>query len=462
MLARRFGVCVGLAATLASCSFAGPDEPIAQTRAAILAGRPSGDDENANVFIETVGDDAALRCSGRIVAPGLVVSTRHCFLKRKSTSVLCTADGAPVDLSDTTDLSPEPPERITVYVGSNKAALRAVAVREVITVLEVTICRSDMAFLVLAEPGLDVRAPLRRPPVKVAEKLAVSGWGYTSDDATSLPNIRYTREQIPVSEVGPGFIPAGTLAIGGNTLCYGDSGAAALIDGAIVGTYSRLDGSTDCSLEQTRNIFAGIWAEEQLVKSAYAAIGEVPWYAGEQPPWLAGPSADAGVASAGEPASCSAARRVHGAQNRSSSWGSAALLVCWLLRRRKRSDCPGCDPVVFQSDWRRDQRQAGSRSVRSRSSRRAWGPTIPMIPPVRRTAVSVGQPRVARTPRATRVARAAEAGRTVQGAEAAQAVPLEMLRRLPTPRWTYMAPATLRRSRRSTPPKRGPRSTRGP
>ena len=138
-----------------------PDEPVAQSRSAILAGRPSGDDENANVYIETVGDDAALRCTGRIVAPGLVVSTRHCFVKRKSTGVLCTADGAPIDLSDTTDLSPEPPERITVYVGSNKGGLRAVAVREVVTVLEVTICRSDMAFLVLVEPGLDVRTFFR-------------------------------------------------------------------------------------------------------------------------------------------------------------------------------------------------------------------------------------------------------------------------------------------------------------
>ena len=361
MLARRIGVCIGLAATVASCSFAAPDEsdepdePVAKTRSAILAGRPSGDDENETVYIETVGDGAeVLRCSGRIVAPGLVVSTRHCFLKRKSTNVLCTSDGAPIDLSDTTDLRPEPPERITVYVGSSKAALRAVAVREVITVLEVTICRSDMAFLVLAEPGLDVRAPLRREPVKMPEELAVSGWGYTRDGATALPDIRYTREQIPVSEVGPGFIPAGTFAIGGNTVCYGDSGAAALIDGAIVGTYSRLDGSTACSLEQTRNIFAGIWAEEQLVKSAYAAIGEEPWYAGEPAPWLAAPDApctnddECRSAPGGEPSSCSVAHLLHGAQD-TSSWGPAALLVCWLLRRRRPDSAyvatpPGIEP----------------------------------------------------------------------------------------------------------------------
>jgi hypothetical protein len=381
MLARRIGVCMGLAATVASCSSAVPDErdePVARTRSAIFAGRPSGDDENANVYIETVGDGGeALRCSGRIVAPGLVVSTRHCFLKRKSSGVSCSSDGAPVGIPDANDLSPEPPERITVYIGSSKALLRAVAVREVISLHEATICRSDMAFLTLAEPGLDLRTPIRRGPVEIGEELSVSGWGYTSDDATALPDIRYTREQIRVSEVGPAFIPAGTFAIGGNTICYGDSGAAALIDGAVVGVYSRLDGSTSCSLEQARNIFTGIWAEEQLVSLAYAAIGEEPWYAGERPPWLAGtgascakdaecwsaicegasntcraPCGDAGLAcpigqrcdeaegtcisSGSGPAvesSCSVAHGVRGA--RGWSWGSAALLACWLLCRRR-------------------------------------------------------------------------------------------------------------------------------
>src|SRR5215471_1349907 len=106
MLARRISLCVGLAATVASCSFAEPDEPVAQTHSAILAGRPSGDDENANVYIENVGAVATLRCSGRIVAPGLVVAARHCFLNRTTTGLSCTSDGAPIDPADATDLNP--------------------------------------------------------------------------------------------------------------------------------------------------------------------------------------------------------------------------------------------------------------------------------------------------------------------------------------------------------------------
>lgn len=367
MSARRIALRIGLAVTVVSCSSADRDEPVAQTRSAILGGTPSGDDDNANVYIENVGALATQSCSGRIVAPGLVVSARHCFVNRTSNALLCTSDGAPIDPSDTTDLSPVPPGQITVYIGSNKAALTAVAVTQVITQLAVTLCHSDMAFLVLAEPGLDVRTPLRREPVALGEELSVTGWGYTSDDTTSLPDIRYTRDPIPVSEVGPGFIPAGTFAIAGDTVCYGDSGAAAVIDGAIAGVYSRLDGSTACSLVQTLNIFDGIWAEEELVQSAYAAIGEEPWYAPEGPGALctsdgqcqsalcdatsktcAAPCGDAGLAcpvgqgcseagtcisssdEAATPASCSVAHRALGARDRG-SWGPAALLACGLL-----------------------------------------------------------------------------------------------------------------------------------
>jgi hypothetical protein len=281
---------IALAPWLALWACSGADRsepPVGQARSAILGGRESGADENANVYVETLGDGNPLRCSGRIIAPGLAVTARHCLLKRRSTGVLCTENGDPVDLSDTTDLRPEPAERITVYIGESRSAFRSVAVRDVLTIVDVTICRSDVAFLVLAEIGLDVRTPIRRAPVSVAEKITVTGWGYTTDGTDVLPDTRFTREGIPVTQVGPAFIPAGTFAIAGNTVCFGDSGASASIDGAIVGTYSRIDGTTACSLEQARNIFASVAAEPRLLERAYAAIGEVPWYAGEPPPWRA-------------------------------------------------------------------------------------------------------------------------------------------------------------------------------
>ena len=263
-------------------------EHTGRTSASILGGRASNDDENANVFIETVGDDGTLRCSGRILAPRLVLSARHCFLKRKSENVRCSPDGSPADISDTTDLRPEPAERVTVYVGSEKPNLRPIAVREVITMLEVTLCRSDIAFLLLEESPLDARTPLRRQPVAFGDEVTVTGWGYTSDARDALPLRRSTLEGLRINDVGPGRIPQGTFATGGNSVCLGDSGAVALIDGAVVGTYSRIDGDPGaCSLAVGRNIFTATAAQVEITKRAFAAIGEEPWYAGEPPPWLA-------------------------------------------------------------------------------------------------------------------------------------------------------------------------------
>ena len=57
-----------------SCSSA---EPTGSTRAqgsAIVGGRPSSDDENAAVLVETTGDTGTLDCSGFLVAPRLVIT----------------------------------------------------------------------------------------------------------------------------------------------------------------------------------------------------------------------------------------------------------------------------------------------------------------------------------------------------------------------------------------------------
>lgn len=279
-------------AAFAACSEPTP-EGAASKRAvsAILGGRPSGDDENAAVYIETTAEvDAGifttLRCSGRIIAPGLVVTARHCLLKRKSENVRCNPDGSPVDIAEATDVRVEPPSAVTVFIGSEKSKQRKVAVKELFTELDVSICRSDIAFAVLAEKGLDTRTPIRRKPPRVGETVSVTGWGYSSDDRSALPETRSTIDR-PVTETGPGLIPADSFALGGNSVCLGDSGASALAAGALLGVYSRLDDPSQCSLALTRNVFVTAGAHLELATSAFAAIGETPWFEGERPPWLA-------------------------------------------------------------------------------------------------------------------------------------------------------------------------------
>jgi uncharacterized protein (TIGR03382 family) len=279
-----------LGVLVVACSGSTPTEDVGTAKAAIINGRPSGDDENAAIYIETKGDtpEALLRCSGRIIAPGLVLTARHCLLKRKSANVRCTADGNPGDITDTVDIELEPVERMTVFIGSNRNAFRPVAVRQALAKADITVCRSDIAYLVMAEPGLDTRTPIRRALPAFGETISVTGWGYVDDSQrVTLPDTRSTVET-KITDVGPGLIPQGTFAVAGGTLCLGDSGANALIDGAAVGVYTRIDGDpNNCVSELGRNVLSSVMSEPELLAKAFTAIGEEPWFAGEDNPWLA-------------------------------------------------------------------------------------------------------------------------------------------------------------------------------
>jgi hypothetical protein len=319
-----------LAVALLSCT-ARSDEVPGRVRGALLGGRPSGEDENAAVLIETIGETDSQLCSGRLVAPRLVLTVRHCLLKGRSLNLACNADGSPRDVGTAGDQSLEPPERMTVLVGSDRSALRRVAVREALSVLEVGICKSDIAFLVLVEDALDTHALFRREAVRIGDEISVTGWGYTADGQTDLPSRRSTLDALRVEDVGPGFIPAGTFATRGSSLCYGDSGAVALLGGSVVGVYSRLEG-TLCSLPDTRNVLTATATQADLVLRAFRAVGEEPRYEGEGPP--EGPCAgcaDAGSQPSSEGGGCSASRRRVEA-------GSAILFVglCMAALRRGR------------------------------------------------------------------------------------------------------------------------------
>ena len=273
-----------------------PAPPTARVSSAIINGRPSGPDEDAAVYIETTAmdlppGDTPLRCSGRIIAPGLVVTARHCLLRRRTVDVVCNPDGSPADPSQASSIEVEPPETMTVFIGAQKSTARKVSVKKVFAELDVSICRSDIAYLALMEAGLDTRTPIRRDAPQLIDTISVSGWGYTSDaDRTSLPDTRSTIER-PVTYTGPvggpNGLPADAFAINGNSLCLGDSGAAGLREGALLGVYSRLADPTACELEANRNIFVWAGAHLPLAESAFEFIGEKPWYEGERPPWLA-------------------------------------------------------------------------------------------------------------------------------------------------------------------------------
>jgi hypothetical protein len=298
MRGRSVAALVATTVGIASCSPASSTERLVRSRSALLGGRTSGDDENANVVVDVTKDDSPdpLHCSGRLVAPRLVLTARHCLLKNSVKTLDCNSDGSPVDLG--ADQTLQPIERVIVKVGSDRSTLQSFVAQEALTVFDVTACRSDVAFLVLRDEALPVRTPLRRAPVRIGDLITISGWGLRGDGQT-LPTQRSTLDGLRISDVGPGFIPPGTFSVGGNSLCFGDSGAVALVNGAVAGTYSRIDGDA-CASADSQNVLAGIAVETALVTRAFAAIGETPWY-DDAPP------ADAGACDAGN---CETSQRI--------------------------------------------------------------------------------------------------------------------------------------------------------
>lgn len=226
-----------------------------------------------------------LRCSGRIIAPSLVVTARHCLLERRSQEVFCNADGSPTDPTQAGDVTLVKPEVVTVFIGTEKSTARKVGAKKIFTEGGVTLCSADIAYVLLSETGLDTRTPLRKAAPRLIDTVSITGWGQTTD-AKLLPETRSTIER-PITQTGPNGIPGDTFAIAGNSVCRGDSGASALREGALLGVYSRIDYPDQCSLEANRNIFVWPGAHLELAEVAFAAIGEKPWFEGHARPWLA-------------------------------------------------------------------------------------------------------------------------------------------------------------------------------
>jgi len=274
--------------SLAGCADGGGSSEVATVAEAIIGGRPSAADEDAAVLVETHIDGDRLYCSGTLVAPNLVLTARHCIVTQRKGTFSCTSSGELADFQDPLnyDLSTEAPENITISYGAHASAWRTVAAAKVVTPAELSICRNDIALLVLKDPLAAHYAPLRMEVPTVRSTFAVSSWGFTNDARISLPEDRSTRDDLQVTEVGPGLIPAGTFATSGGSLCFGDSGAGAMFDGAVEGVYSRIEADS-CSSPQGRNVFMMIARQRELIERTFASIGATPWYAGQPPPWLA-------------------------------------------------------------------------------------------------------------------------------------------------------------------------------
>ncbi len=279
MLNRTIGHAL-VALLVAGCAVAPSTERVGARTEAIIAGRPSGEDQDAVVLLFHAGAGHQT-CTATMVAPNLLLTARHCV----------GAVGAAGTFEDwaASDLH--------VFVGKDAfstlrddEATYAAAGRELV----VPGSRSsypDVALLVL-DRALDTPlASLRIDGgATVGERLVVVGFGL--DESGTRPPTRMQRTGLEVYAIGPGRSRIGEpLAKGelvfGEAACSGDSGGPAFSSstGALVGVASRVgNGRTPiadapaafCTGDEADDVYTTLAPVADVVSRAFVVAGASP------------------------------------------------------------------------------------------------------------------------------------------------------------------------------------------
>jgi hypothetical protein len=252
----------------------------ARSRAAILGGQASGEEDDAVVQIFTAFGPP---CTGALIAPNVVATALHCVADfDPSLPYTCTSEGklATPDFGGGWVGEPYQPFDIYVSGGAGVESDPALAT-EVISTGSATVCRDDIAFVILNDdmpfPWLPIR--LHRP-VKEGEKVTVVGYS----GSTEIPEIRRARRSgVEVLAVGPDDTTAGygTVAprafVVDEGLCAGDEGAPAISEqtGALIGTFSRFLSGNACEVGATHQ-FTKLAPYVDLVERAFEIAGRDP------------------------------------------------------------------------------------------------------------------------------------------------------------------------------------------
>lgn len=314
--ARRELAFIALAATLAGCSATGSaaladttDAPAFSAQQAVLNGEVSPPDEDAVVEVVSKTDTVTHTCTGTLLAPNLVITAHHCVAKFVDTTFTCTSSGELVPGSPGGKIGALlDPSEITIHVHSKPSNTAAATATKIFAAQDTTICRNDIALIVLdtALTDLPISAVRLGAGNSIGEQLRVVGYGV---DETQTIGTRHTLSGLTISQIGTSeFRPTGdavpprTFVTEGPALCIGDSGGPAFTDqSAVTGVWSQVVG--DCTASTARNYFTQVAPfEDELIKPAFAEAGAEPWLEGTSGPGItpgsAGAPGDAGSANA--------------------------------------------------------------------------------------------------------------------------------------------------------------------
>lgn len=248
---------------------------------AVLGGEPS--DNEAVLMVQATRSDSVSLCTGSLIAPRLLLTARHCVSTYIGGDYTCTIDGdidrsrprTPADAGEMGSVLDG--AEVSIYQGSGPDfSLPITTGQQVLAPDTTTICRNDIALVVLNDP-LDLPIlPMRLSSTTYpGEKVTVVGYGMNDEMLTE----RRQRLGVTVLGVGPseffdvqGQAMPRTFVIE-SSVCPGDSGGPALSDdtGEILGVFSLYRG--DCHSSEARNFYSQLAPYEALLKAGFDAVG---------------------------------------------------------------------------------------------------------------------------------------------------------------------------------------------
>jgi hypothetical protein len=244
--------------------------------------------DNAIVLLRHAATGTETVCSATLVAPNLIVTSRHCVAYTTEAGYKCTPSGELVEGPDGgghigVDV---PAEAIEIHSGPQPSAAPVALGKQIISTLSLTSCLDDFAFVLLDR---DVDAPVAGLRIgkqtRVGDTVTLVGYGAQDNGAFDWhTQLRKKAPNQIIDAVGPdsaqGIVPEvvpRTFDVRGPSVCFGDSGGPALSEktGAVVGVYSN-SSSSDCTSPGRENTFVNTSPFEKLALQAFAAAGAKP------------------------------------------------------------------------------------------------------------------------------------------------------------------------------------------